>query len=136
MIHISKNEFETLNWLPVNDRLNQSINSILFKYFTKQCPSYLNKVLSKQFKNKKQLSEIDLSILKNQHGGKMYSLLLVPQYGVKPQRFSKRINSIDTFKHNLKKCYLTQLRQAENNYDLIIITIITITLLFICLLLS
>ena len=44
MTHISKNEFETLNWLPVKDRFNQSINSIVFKYFTKQCPSYLNQV--------------------------------------------------------------------------------------------
>ena len=44
MTHISKNEFETLNWLPVKDRFNQSINSIVFKYFTKQYPSYLNEV--------------------------------------------------------------------------------------------
>ena len=44
MTHISKNEFETLNWLPVKDRFNQSINSIVFKYFTKQCPSCLNDV--------------------------------------------------------------------------------------------
>ena len=44
MTHISKNEFETLNWLPIKDRFNQSINLIAFKYFTKQCPSYLNKV--------------------------------------------------------------------------------------------
>ena len=44
MAHISKNEFETLNWLPFKDRFNQSIDSIVFKYFTKQCPSYLNEV--------------------------------------------------------------------------------------------
>ena len=42
--HISKSEFETLNWLLVKDRFNQSINSIVFKYFTKQCSSYLNEV--------------------------------------------------------------------------------------------
>ena len=36
MTHISKIEFETLNWLPVKDRFNQSINSIVVKYFTKQ----------------------------------------------------------------------------------------------------
>ena len=35
MIHISKNEFETLNWLPVKDRFNQFINSTVFKYFIK-----------------------------------------------------------------------------------------------------
>ena len=35
MTHISKNKFETLNRLPV--KVSQSINSIVFKYFTKQC---------------------------------------------------------------------------------------------------
>ena len=44
MTGISKNEFETLNWLPVKGRFHQSINLIVFKYFTKQCPSYLNEV--------------------------------------------------------------------------------------------
>ena len=34
-ITISKNEFESLNWLPVKDRFNQSINLIVLKYFTK-----------------------------------------------------------------------------------------------------
>ena len=43
-IDIPKNEFQTLNWLPVKDRFNQSINSFVFKYSTKQCPSYLNEV--------------------------------------------------------------------------------------------
>ena len=44
MTHISKNEFQTLNWSPVKDRLNQSINSIVLKYFSRQCPSYLNEI--------------------------------------------------------------------------------------------
>ena len=44
MTYISKNEFETLNWLLAKDRSNQSGNSIVFKHFTSQCPSYLNKV--------------------------------------------------------------------------------------------
>ena len=44
MTRISKNEFETLTWLHVNSRFKKSINSIVFKYFTKQCPSYLNEV--------------------------------------------------------------------------------------------
>ena len=44
MTHISMNKFETLNWLPVKDSFNQPINSIVFKYFAKQCSSYLNEV--------------------------------------------------------------------------------------------
>ena len=51
MTHIPKNEFETLNWLPVKGRFNQSINSTVFKYFTKQCSSYLNEVFELACRN-------------------------------------------------------------------------------------
>ena len=37
-------KFRSLNWLSIKDCFNQSITSIVFKYFTNQCPSYLNKV--------------------------------------------------------------------------------------------
>ena len=38
VIQISKIKFEFLKWLPVKDRFHQSIKSIVFKCFTKQCP--------------------------------------------------------------------------------------------------
>ena len=41
MTHISHKEFETLNWLPVTERFNQCINSIVFKCVNNQCPNYL-----------------------------------------------------------------------------------------------
>ena len=44
MIHISHKEFETLNWLPVTERFNQRINSIVSKYVNNQYPNYLNEV--------------------------------------------------------------------------------------------
>ena len=86
MTDISKNEFETLIWLSVKDGFNQSINSIAFKYFTKQCPNYLNKLF-------------ELACLKNLRTGnnylnvicpfqkttwdKIHSLSLALQYGIK-----------------------------------------------------
>ena len=42
--YFQKRNWILVNWLPVKDRFNQSINSIVFKYFTKQCPSYMNEV--------------------------------------------------------------------------------------------
>ena len=51
MTHISKKEFETLNWLPIKNRFNQSIYSIVFKYFTKQCPRYLNEFFELAYLN-------------------------------------------------------------------------------------
>ena len=52
MTHISHKEFETLNWLPVAERLNPCINSILFKYVNNQCPNYLNEVFQTGPENK------------------------------------------------------------------------------------
>ena len=42
--HISHEEFGTLNWLPVTERFNLWINSIVFKYVDDECPNYLNEV--------------------------------------------------------------------------------------------
>ena len=44
MTHISPKVFGTLNWLPMTERLNQCINSIVFKYINDQCPNYLNEI--------------------------------------------------------------------------------------------
>ena len=45
MTHISDKEFGILNWLPVTERFNQCINSIVFKYVNNQCPNCPNEVL-------------------------------------------------------------------------------------------
>ena len=93
MTHISKNEFETLNWLPVKERFNQSINSNVFKYFTKQCPSYLNEVFELACSNNLRTRNSYLKLIchfEKVTWDKTHSLLLVPQYGIKHQRFSKK----------------------------------------------
>ena len=43
MSHSSKNEFKTVDWLRVKDRFSQAIHSTV-RYFTNQCPSYVNDV--------------------------------------------------------------------------------------------
>ena len=45
--HLSQKEFETINWLPIKEKYNQCVNSIVFKYFDNQCPHYLNEVFMK-----------------------------------------------------------------------------------------
>ena len=40
--HISHEEFERLNLLPVTHRFKQCVNAIDFKYFKEQCTNYLN----------------------------------------------------------------------------------------------
>ena len=50
MAHIFHEEFENLNWLPVTERCNQCINSIVFEYINNPCPNYLNDVFRKQLR--------------------------------------------------------------------------------------
>ena len=47
MSHISQKEFETIYWLPIQERYNQCRNSVAFKYFYNQCSHYLNEVFMK-----------------------------------------------------------------------------------------
>ena len=53
--HISYEEFERLNWLPVTYRFKQCVNAIVFKYFIEQCPNYLNEVFDVAVENNFQL---------------------------------------------------------------------------------
>ena len=49
--HISHEEFQSLNWLPVSYRFKQCVNAIVFKYFNEQCPNYLNEVFDDAVEN-------------------------------------------------------------------------------------
>ena len=106
MTNISKNEFETLNWLPVKDRFNQSINSIVFKYFTKQCRSYLNEVFElacpNNLRTRNSYLKLICPFLKTNMGQNALSFI-GPSIWYKTSEVLKKINSINTFKHNLKK---------------------------------
>ena len=42
--HIGLAEFEKINWLPINDRFEQCICSMTFKYFNNLSPLYMNGV--------------------------------------------------------------------------------------------
>ena len=53
--HISHEEFERLNWLPVTYRSKQCVNAIVFKYFNERSPNYLNEVLDVAIENNFQL---------------------------------------------------------------------------------
>ena len=41
---ISEWEFKYLNWLPLNKRCEQSVNTAVFKFVARSCPYYLNEV--------------------------------------------------------------------------------------------
>ena len=113
MTHISKNKFETLKRLHVKDRFNQSINSIVFKCFTKQCPSYLNEVFELACPNhlKAKNGYLKLICLFRKTNSEQNALSFIgPSIWNKSPMVLKKTKSINTFKHNLKNYELTQLK--------------------------
>ena len=44
MGHISQNEFEKLNWLPISDTTKQCVLTTTFKFVNDISPNYLNEV--------------------------------------------------------------------------------------------
>ena len=112
MTHIFRNEFETLDWLPVKDRFNQFINSIVFKYFTKQCPSYLSEVFELAYSDNVRTRNSYLKLIfpfQKSNMGQNALSFIGPSIWNKTPEVLKKLNSINTFKHNLEKYYLSQL---------------------------
>ena len=44
MCHISEEDFKTNNWLPVDQRVQQSLNVAVFKYVDSACSYYMKEV--------------------------------------------------------------------------------------------
>ena len=44
MHHISEENFKTINWLPVDQRVQQILNVTAFKYVNKACPYFMKEV--------------------------------------------------------------------------------------------
>ena len=44
MHHIPEEDFRLINWLPTSKKVDQSINSIIFKYVNNTCPCYLKEI--------------------------------------------------------------------------------------------
>ena len=107
MAHISQNEFEKLNWLPISDR--KCVLSTTFKFVNDIGPNYLNEVFQWAAESNRTLRN-DYRKLK--HPFRNYWSLAFFFRSLKMEQMpesTKKCNSINTFKHNFKKLYLAQL---------------------------
>ena len=112
MAHISQNEFEKLNWLPISDRINQCILSTTFKFVNDMGPNYLNEVFQWAAESNRTLRNDYLKLKhpfrKTTAGQNSLSFLSPSEWSKLPES-TKKCNNINTFNHNLKKLYLAQL---------------------------
>ena len=112
--HISHEELKLLNWLPVTYRFNKCNNTIVFKYFNKQCPNYLNEVFDVPIENNFQLrgsfQKLKYSFRKT-NTGQLALPYIGPTFWSKNPDKLKLTKNLNTFKHNFKKCFLYKLKK-------------------------
>ena len=110
MHHISENEFRLINWLPTSKRVDQCINTITYNFVNNFCPYYLNENFEFaphcKIGTKNNFSKLKNPFCKTNMGQKVISYIGPSIWNSLPDPI-KRANSLNTFKHNIKKHYVT-----------------------------
>ena len=110
--HISRKEFESINWLLVNKRFHQCKNAITFRFVNNVCPHYLNDVYEYapqcRIESRINFAKLKVPFRKTSMGQNGHSNTGPSLRNNLPGSL-KKITVLSTFKHNLKKKYLRNL---------------------------
>ena len=99
--HMSHEEFEHLNWLPMTYRFKQCVNSMVFKYFNELFHNYLHEVFDVVAESNFKLRSSNVHF---------ESLVTVQPFRTKPL-ILKRSNNLNIFKYDFKKYFLKELKK-------------------------
>ena len=117
--HISYEVLERLNWLPVTYRIKRCVNAIVFKYFNEQCSNYLNEVFDVAVENNFQLRGSFQKLkcpFRKTNTGQLALSYIGPTSWNKALDTLKRTKNLNTFKPNLKKYFLNELKNCNNSF--------------------
>ena len=120
--HISHEDSERLNWFPVTYSFKQCVNTIAFKYFNEQCPNYLNEVFDVAVENNFQLRGSFQKLkcpFRKTNTGQLALSYIGPTFWNKTPGTLERTKNLNTFKHNLKKYFLNELKNCDKFLNLI-----------------
>ena len=111
--HISEKDFKTINWLPVNQRVQQSLNVTVFKYVNKVCPYYMKKVFEYasqgRISSRNNYAKLKVPFHKTTMGQKSPSYIGPSVWNKLPSSIKRNI-SLNKFKYDVKKHCLRELR--------------------------
>ena len=112
MSTISHKEFKDLNWLPVINRFEQCVISIVFKFINGNCPHYLNEVFEFAPEGNISLRNNFLKLkrpFRNTNTGQKALSFIGPSFWNQIPETLKKTDKLNTFKHNLKKHFFNQM---------------------------
>ena len=110
MHHISEEEFRLIKWLPTSKRIGQCMKNITYNFVNNTCPYYLSEVFEFaphcKIDTRNNFSKLENTFRKTnmEQKKKFYTSLSTC---IRLHDSFKKANSIGTFKHNVKKHYLT-----------------------------
>ena len=104
MHHISE-DFKTINWPPVDQRVQQSLNVTVFKYVIKACPYYMKEVFEYtpqgRINSRNNYAKLKVPFRKTTMGQKSLSYIGPSVWNKLPSLMKRNIN-LDKFKHDVK----------------------------------
>ena len=111
MHHISEEDFKTTDWLPVDQRVQQSLNITVFKYVNNACPYYMKEVF--EYVSQDRISSRNnyvkkVPFCKTTMGQKSLSYIGSSVWNKLPSSMKRNI-SLNMLKHDVKK-HLQELR--------------------------
>ena len=102
---IKSNEFEKINWLPIQERVNQCTLSSIYKFHCKNAPEYMDEVFSKVECNgiptRYSYQKLKLPHRKTNQGLRALSYV-GPSLWNNLDKSLKTSASLNTFKHGIK----------------------------------
>ena len=112
MSTISHKGLKDLNCLPAIDKFKQCVISIVFKFINSNCPYYWNEVFEFAPEGNIGLRNNFLKLrrpFRNTNTGQKALSFIGPSFWNQIPETIKKINNLNTFKHNLKKQFFNQM---------------------------
>ena len=122
--HIGQNEFEKINWLPVNDRFKQIISSMSFKFCNNTSPPYMNDVFKPAGQpnttTRASLLKLNQPLRRTYHDQNIISIISPIIWNNLPNSL-KTTENLNTYKHRVKEHFFNRIRNEANNILLLLI---------------
>ena len=116
--HIGLTKFAKINRLPINDRFEQCISSMTFKYFNFLSSLYMNDVFKLADQNtattRASFFKSSQTLRETNHRKKSRSYV-APSIWNKLPDFLKITDNVNTYKHRYKKHFFQRMNNKENN---------------------
>ena len=93
MYHISAEDFRLINWLPANKRVDQYINTIIYKFVNNTCPYYLKEIFEFapqcRIDTRNKFAKYKIPFRKTNMGQKAISVVNPSLWNILPQLIKK-----------------------------------------------